>query len=150
MQIGQQLTVQMVWGLAAPTIAACSCPHLARHALLKPEQARSGCRAFHRSCVAPLCLWSTCLLALSQHAASVLGDEPQTPFNWCKPPQATLHLLQNLVESFQTDTSIPIFLLTSQVGGLGLTLTGADRVIIIDPAWNPAVRCSCCLCRCTL
>eukprot|EP00891_Asterochloris_glomerata_P006698 jgi/Astpho2/6698/gw1.00101.139.1_t len=46
---------------------------------------------------------------------------------------------QNLVESFQTDTSIPIFLLTSQVGGLGLTLTGADRVIIIDPAWNPAV-----------
>ncbi len=25
-----------------------------------------------------------------------------------------------------------------QVGGLGLTLTAADRVIIVDPAWNPA------------
>lgn len=27
----------------------------------------------------------------------------------------------------------------NQVGGLGLTLTAADRVIIIDPAWNPSV-----------
>ena len=25
------------------------------------------------------------------------------------------------------------------MGGLGLTLTEADRVIIVDPAWNPAV-----------
>ncbi|KAL8170800.1 hypothetical protein V2J09_022604 [Rumex salicifolius] len=33
----------------------------------------------------------------------------------------------------------PIFLLTSQVGGLGLTLTKADRVIVVDPAWNPSM-----------
>lgn len=26
----------------------------------------------------------------------------------------------------------------AQVGGLGLTITAADRVIIADPAWNPA------------
>jgi SNF2 family DNA or RNA helicase len=26
-----------------------------------------------------------------------------------------------------------------QVGGLGLTLTAADRVVIVDPSWNPAV-----------
>ncbi|KAL4427704.1 hypothetical protein ABPG75_001793 [Micractinium tetrahymenae] len=42
------------------------------------------------------------------------------------------------VRHFQTSSSIPIFLLTSQVGGLGLTLTAADRVIILDPAWNPS------------
>lgn len=30
-------------------------------------------------------------------------------------------------------------MLTSQVGGVGITLTGADRVVIFDPAWNPAV-----------
>ncbi|KAL4444622.1 hypothetical protein ABPG77_002439 [Micractinium sp. CCAP 211/92] len=42
------------------------------------------------------------------------------------------------VRQFQTSSSIPIFLLTSQVGGLGLTLTAADRVIILDPAWNPS------------
>ena len=28
--------------------------------------------------------------------------------------------------------------LNPQVGGLGLTLTSADRVIVIDPSWNPA------------
>ena len=27
---------------------------------------------------------------------------------------------------------------SAQVGGLGLTITEADRVIIVDPAWNPA------------
>ena len=46
---------------------------------------------------------------------------------------------QERVQRFQTDSTIPIFLLTSQVGGLGLTLTAADRVIILDPAWNPSV-----------
>ncbi|XP_024394535.1 SNF2 domain-containing protein ENL1 isoform X1 [Physcomitrium patens] len=42
------------------------------------------------------------------------------------------------VQEFQSDDEIPLFLLTSQVGGLGLTLTGADRVVIVDPAWNPS------------
>lgn len=46
---------------------------------------------------------------------------------------------QARVNVFQRDATIPVFLLTSQVGGLGLTLTGADRVIIVDPAWNPSV-----------
>lgn len=45
---------------------------------------------------------------------------------------------QELVTRFQEQASIPVFLLTSQVGGLGLTLTAADRVIIVDPAWNPS------------
>jgi SNF2 family DNA or RNA helicase len=44
-----------------------------------------------------------------------------------------------LVEAFQTSDDIPLFLLSSQVGGLGLTLTAADRVVILDPAWNPSV-----------
>ena len=44
------------------------------------------------------------------------------------------------VATFQSSSStIPVFLLTSQVGGLGLTLTAADRVIVVDPAWNPSV-----------
>lgn len=46
---------------------------------------------------------------------------------------------QALVASFQAPGSrAQVFLLTSQVGGLGLTLTAADRVIIVDPAWNPS------------
>ncbi|RWS26447.1 DNA excision repair protein ERCC-6-like protein [Leptotrombidium deliense] len=43
-----------------------------------------------------------------------------------------------IVNAFQTDTTIPLCLLSSQVGGVGLTLTSADRVIIYDPCWNPA------------
>ncbi|KAK3272987.1 hypothetical protein CYMTET_18747 [Cymbomonas tetramitiformis] len=42
------------------------------------------------------------------------------------------------VDKFQRSSSIPLFLLSSQVGGLGLTLTKANRVIIVDPAWNPS------------
>ena len=49
------------------------------------------------------------------------------------------HAKQALVQEFQTRDDIPVFLLTTQVGGLGLTLTAADRVIIVDPAWNPSV-----------
>nr|CAB3243372.1 DNA excision repair protein ERCC-6-like [Phallusia mammillata] len=42
------------------------------------------------------------------------------------------------VKKFQEDPSYHVFLLTTQVGGVGLTLTAADRVVIYDPAWNPA------------
>ncbi|WCJ41023.1 chromatin remodeling 24 [Euphorbia peplus] len=43
-----------------------------------------------------------------------------------------------IVNDFQEGIGAPVFLLTSQVGGLGLTLTKADRVIVVDPAWNPS------------
>ncbi len=31
-----------------------------------------------------------------------------------------------------------VFLLTTRVGGLGVNLTGADRVLLYDPDWNPS------------
>ncbi|HQI05154.1 MAG TPA: C-terminal helicase domain-containing protein, partial [bacterium] len=33
-----------------------------------------------------------------------------------------------------------VFLLSLKVGGVGLNLTGADNVIIVDPWWNPATE----------
>jgi len=45
---------------------------------------------------------------------------------------------QPVVEKFNNDKSIFIFLLTTRVGGLGINLIGADRVIIFDPDWNPS------------
>lgn len=45
---------------------------------------------------------------------------------------------QNLVDEFNEDPEIDLFLLTTKVGGLGVNLTGANRVIIYDPDWNPS------------
>ncbi|KAL8610511.1 hypothetical protein ACOMHN_060431 [Nucella lapillus] len=45
---------------------------------------------------------------------------------------------QPLVHQFNQTKSIYLFLLTTRVGGLGLNLTGANRIIIYDPDWNPS------------
>ncbi|CAH8838710.1 unnamed protein product [Trichobilharzia szidati] len=45
----------------------------------------------------------------------------------------------SLINKFQNDKSYTVMLLTTQVGGVGLTITSANRVIILDPSWNPAV-----------
>lgn len=44
---------------------------------------------------------------------------------------------QSLIKEFNTNADCFIFLLTTKVGGIGVNLTGADRVIIYDPDWNP-------------
>jgi len=45
---------------------------------------------------------------------------------------------QKMVDEFNTNPDIHVFLLTTKVGGIGVNLTGADRVIIYDPDWNPS------------
>jgi DNA excision repair protein ERCC-6 len=45
---------------------------------------------------------------------------------------------QAMVDEYNNDPDIFVFLLTTKVGGLGINLTGADRVIIFDPDWNPS------------
>lgn len=47
---------------------------------------------------------------------------------------------REVVERFNTDESIPVFLVSLKAGGTGLNLTGADYVIHYDPWWNPAVE----------
>lgn len=43
-----------------------------------------------------------------------------------------------LIDEFNNDKKIFVFLLTTKVGGIGVNLTGADRVILYDPDWNPS------------
>ncbi|KAI4466822.1 snf2/rad54 family member [Holotrichia oblita] len=50
----------------------------------------------------------------------------------------TVRSRQGLIKTFNEDETYDVFLLTTRVGGLGVNLTGADRVIIYDPDWNPA------------
>ncbi|CAD5235186.1 unnamed protein product [Bursaphelenchus xylophilus] len=45
---------------------------------------------------------------------------------------------QGMVKRFNETPDIFVFLLTTRVGGLGLNLTGANRVLIFDPDWNPS------------
>ncbi len=47
---------------------------------------------------------------------------------------------QEQVEEFQRNEEVKIFLISLKAGGVGLNLTAADYVFILDPWWNPAVE----------
>src|SRR6202011_1249708 len=47
---------------------------------------------------------------------------------------------QARVERFQNDTDCRLFLISLKAGGLGLNLTAAEYVFLLDPWWNPAVE----------
>jgi non-specific serine/threonine protein kinase len=47
---------------------------------------------------------------------------------------------EKAIQSFQNDDEVRIFLISLKAGGVGLNLTAADYVYIVDPWWNPAVE----------
>jgi superfamily II DNA or RNA helicase len=47
---------------------------------------------------------------------------------------------QACVERFQNDPDCRLFLVSLKAGGLGLNLTAAEYVFLLDPWWNPAVE----------
>ena len=47
---------------------------------------------------------------------------------------------QSRVDRFQNDPDCKLFLISLKAGGLGLNLTAADYVYLLDPWWNPAVE----------
>lgn len=47
---------------------------------------------------------------------------------------------QEVIRQFQEDADKRIFLISLKAGGVGLNLTSADYVFIIDPWWNPAAE----------
>jgi SNF2 family DNA or RNA helicase len=47
---------------------------------------------------------------------------------------------QKAVREFQTQGNCPLFLISLKAGGVGLNLTAADYVFILDPWWNPAAE----------
>jgi SNF2 family DNA or RNA helicase len=47
---------------------------------------------------------------------------------------------ETVINQFQDDPNIRVFLISLKAGGTGLNLTEANYVYIIDPWWNPAVE----------
>lgn len=47
---------------------------------------------------------------------------------------------EKAIQSFQNDETCRVFLISLKAGGVGLNLTAADYVYIVDPWWNPAVE----------
>lgn len=61
------------------------------------------------------------------------------PFAWLTGDTATADRAK-AVERFQHDASVQAFFMTIKAGGVGLNLTAADYVFLLDPWWNPAVE----------
>lgn len=47
---------------------------------------------------------------------------------------------ENAIQDFQNNEECTVFLISLKAGGMGLNLTAADYVYIVDPWWNPAVE----------
>jgi len=47
---------------------------------------------------------------------------------------------EKAIQNFQNDETVRVFLISLKAGGVGLNLTAADYVYIVDPWWNPAVE----------
>lgn len=61
-------------------------------------------------------------------------------FTYCRMDGSTaISKRQALVDLFNNQPSIFLFIMTTRVGGLGINLVGADRVILFDPDWNPSM-----------
>ncbi len=70
----------------------------------------------------------------------VIGEElKKRELTYCYMDGSTIDR-KGEVKRFQTDKSVPVFLISLKAGGTGLNLTGADTVVHFDPWWNPAVQ----------
>ncbi len=53
---------------------------------------------------------------------------------------STIQEREKAIDRFQNDENCKVFLISLKAGGVGLNLTAADYVYIVDPWWNPAVE----------
>ena len=75
--------------------------------------------------------------SLLAHRARAPGrDRPWSTNIWT----AQTRDRQERVERFQNDPDCQLFLISLKAGGLGLNLTAAEYVFLLDPWWNPAVE----------
>ncbi|WP_179412595.1 DEAD/DEAH box helicase [Mucilaginibacter sp. E4BP6] len=64
-------------------------------------------------------------------------DEQRIPYDYL---DGSTQNRGDIVKHFQEDKNTQVFLISIKAGGVGLNLTEADYVFILDPWWNPAVE----------
>jgi SNF2 family DNA or RNA helicase len=64
-------------------------------------------------------------------------DREQTPYAYL---DGRTRDRQAKVDAFQSDPECKLFLISLKAGGLGLNLTAAEYVFLLDPWWNPAIE----------
>ena len=69
----------------------------------------------------------------------IAGALEEAGISFCRLDGSTRNR-KEVVDRFQNDERIPLFLISLKAGGVGLNLTAADTVIHFDPWWNPAVE----------
>lgn len=78
------------------------------------------------------------MLDIIQDFISVADKEMAGNLTWLRMDgSSNIATRQKLVDEFNNEP-VDIFLLTTRVGGLGVNLVGASRIIIFDPDWNPS------------
>ena len=75
------------------------------------------------------------MLALIRHKLEELGVKYEYFDGSTSAPDR-----EKAIQSFQGDSEVRVFLISLKAGGVGLNLTAADYVYIVDPWWNPAVE----------
>ncbi|XP_071797517.1 DNA excision repair protein ERCC-6-like isoform X2 [Asterias amurensis] len=89
-------------------------------------------------------LWSkqnhrVLLFSQSKQMLDIIEDFVKKTYTYMRMDGTTpISSRQPLIQQYNNDPSIFVFLLTTRVGGLGVNLTGANRVVIFDPDWNPS------------
>jgi SNF2 family DNA or RNA helicase len=66
-------------------------------------------------------------------------DEQQIPYEYFD-GSTSANDRKIAIENFQDKEHVRVFLISLKAGGVGLNLTAADYVYIVDPWWNPAVE----------
>jgi SNF2 family DNA or RNA helicase len=75
----------------------------------------------------------TSMLSIVRHSL----DKEKIPYEYL---DGKTRNRQSRVERFQNDPDCKLFLISLKAGGLGLNLTAAEYVFLLDPWWNPAVE----------
>jgi non-specific serine/threonine protein kinase len=66
-------------------------------------------------------------------------EEEKIPFAWLTGDVSQAQRKAE-VDRFQNDPTVQAFFMTLKAGGVGLNLTAADYVFLLDPWWNPATE----------